>query len=55
MVVRERLRDIDDKIRETLHTLLKTVLIHMENDIADNRLVEELFLPLINDSNSKVL
>ena len=50
-----RLNDIDNKIRDSSFALIETILMTMESDIADNTTIEQLFLPLLKETNPKLV
>lgn len=54
-LIKPRLKDVDIKIRDSVYGVLKEALLTMETDLADETTIEEVFLPLLQESNPKVV
>lgn len=53
--LRPRLKDIDTHIRDCAHSILTNIILTMETDIVDEKIIEEIYLGEIKDSNVKIV
>ena len=55
LALRPRLKDIDTHIRDCAHSILTNIILTMETDIVDEKLIEEIYLGEIKDSYVKIV
>lgn len=54
-IVRERLKDVDGKLRDGLHALVRKVILTLETEVVgEQRFLSQLFGPLLADSSNRV-
>jgi hypothetical protein len=54
-IVRERLKDVDGKLRDGLHGLVRKVILSLEGEVVpDHKFLSLLFAPLLADSSNRV-
>lgn len=45
--IKNRLKDVDAKIRDSVSTIIKMSIQVMDNDFSDDKILEEIFLPFL--------
>lgn len=54
-LIKDRIRDKDPRVRETVQATLKACLLGMETDLANEKTIEDVFLTLIKNANPKIV